>query len=154
ISTANPEGRGPRWIPHLTMGLRLPRAIVPDYIRALDELSAPELRQLTAAEAGLRVPSTDQFFRFYSSVFCWPIRLLDTVAATPGAGSSSRLLRLALEHQPRVAYDVVRILVPLHLHDGHLLQVLSQQLGAVRDQWGQHAGMLNIGHVPHHVPTG
>src|SRR5699024_1600249 len=64
ISTANPEGRGPRWIPHLTMGLRLPRAIVPDYIRALDELSPPELRQLTAAEAGLRVPSTDQFFRF------------------------------------------------------------------------------------------
>ena len=64
ISTANPEGRGPRWIPHLTMGLRLPRAIVPDYIRALDELSPPELRQPTAAEAGLRVPSTDQFFRF------------------------------------------------------------------------------------------
>ena len=64
ISTANPEGRGPRWIPHLTMGLRLPRSIVSDYIRALDELSPPELRQLTAAEAGLRVPSTDQFFSF------------------------------------------------------------------------------------------
>src|SRR5699024_6405447 len=86
ISTANPEGRGPRWIPHLTMGLRLPPAIVPDYIPALDELSPPELRQLIAAEAGLRVPSKDQFVRFQSSAFCWPIRLLDTVAATPGAG--------------------------------------------------------------------
>ncbi|GAA1413382.1 2'-5' RNA ligase [Glutamicibacter uratoxydans] len=51
ISARNPEGRGPRWTPHLTLGLRLPREIVPDYIKALDELTSPHLRELTAAEA-------------------------------------------------------------------------------------------------------
>ena len=64
ISEANPEGRGPRWIPHLTMGLRLPRRTVPDYIRALDEVTGPQLRELTAAEAGLRKPQSDEFFPF------------------------------------------------------------------------------------------
>ncbi|GAB3694525.1 hypothetical protein GCM10027595_07340 [Corynebacterium nasicanis] len=56
ISTANPEGRGPRWIPHLTMGLRLPRETVPDYLRALDEVTPPELQELTAARAALWRP--------------------------------------------------------------------------------------------------
>ncbi|WP_313812715.1 2'-5' RNA ligase [Glutamicibacter sp.] len=51
ISALNPEGRGPRWTPHLTMGLRLPREIVPDYIRALDELTSPHLKELTAVRA-------------------------------------------------------------------------------------------------------
>lgn len=51
LSALNPEGRGSRWIPHLTLGLRLPREIVPDYIRALDELTSPHFRELTAEQA-------------------------------------------------------------------------------------------------------
>lgn len=53
ISAANPEGRGPRWIPHLTVGLRLPKVVVPDYIAALDELTSPHFRTLLAERAGL-----------------------------------------------------------------------------------------------------
>ena len=56
ISALNPDGRGPRWTPHLTMGLRLPREIVPDYIRALDEVTSPHLRELTAARAAFWRP--------------------------------------------------------------------------------------------------
>lgn len=56
ISAVNPDGRGPRWTPHLTMGLRLPREIVPDYIRALDELASAQLRELTACRAALWKP--------------------------------------------------------------------------------------------------
>lgn len=56
ISALNPEGRGPRWIPHLTVGLRLPREIVPDYIRALDELTSSQLKELTAVRAALWRP--------------------------------------------------------------------------------------------------
>lgn len=51
LSALNPEGRGSRWVPHLTLGLRLPREIVPDYIRALDELTSPHVRELTAERA-------------------------------------------------------------------------------------------------------
>ncbi|QRZ62545.1 2'-5' RNA ligase family protein [Rothia sp. ZJ932] len=51
LSSANPEGRGGRWVPHLTMGLRLPREVVPDYIRALDELTSPHVKSLTAERA-------------------------------------------------------------------------------------------------------
>jgi len=60
ISALNPEGRGPRWTPHLTMGLRLPREIVPDYIRALDEITPPELMKLTAVRAALWRPSIQE----------------------------------------------------------------------------------------------
>lgn len=60
ISSLNPDGRGPRWIPHLTMGLRLPRELVPDYIRALDELSAAQLTELTAVRAALWRPRTQE----------------------------------------------------------------------------------------------
>lgn len=56
ISAANPEGRGPRWTPHLTMGLRLPREIVPDYIRALDEIASARLKDFTAERAALWKP--------------------------------------------------------------------------------------------------
>lgn len=56
LSGINPYGRGKRWIPHLTMGLRLPREIVPDYIRALDELTSPHLKELTANRAALWKP--------------------------------------------------------------------------------------------------
>lgn len=60
IGALNPDGRGPRWIPHLTMGLRLPREIVPDYIQALDEVSPPQLRELTAVQAGLWRPGVQE----------------------------------------------------------------------------------------------
>ncbi|MGP6173635.1 2'-5' RNA ligase family protein [Corynebacterium sp. A21] len=52
----NPDGRGPRWTPHLTMGLRLPREIVPDYMRALDEVTSPHFREITAVRAALWRP--------------------------------------------------------------------------------------------------
>jgi len=56
LNRINPDGRGERWIPHLTVGLRLPREIVPDYIRALDELISPHLRELTGIRAALWKP--------------------------------------------------------------------------------------------------
>jgi len=60
ISALNPDGRGPRWTPHLTMGLRLPRKIVPDYMRALDEEISIYLRELTAVRAALWRPRTQE----------------------------------------------------------------------------------------------
>ena len=60
LSAANPEGRGPRWTPHLTMGLRLPRALVPDYMRALDEISTFEHKEFTAAQAAWWLPKTQR----------------------------------------------------------------------------------------------
>lgn len=60
ISVLNPDGRGPRWTPHLTMGLRLPREIVPDYIRALAEVTSPHLKELTAARAALWRPRVQE----------------------------------------------------------------------------------------------
>lgn len=50
LSAMNPDGRGNRWTPHLTMGLRLPREIVPAYVAALDDLDAPRI--LKAVTAG------------------------------------------------------------------------------------------------------
>ncbi len=61
ISALNPDGRGPRWIPHLTMGLRLPREIVPDYFRALDEVTSSHLKELMAVRAALWRPGTREF---------------------------------------------------------------------------------------------
>ncbi|AGF72025.1 2'-5' RNA ligase family protein [Corynebacterium halotolerans] len=58
ISALNPDGRGSRWTPHLTMGLRLPREIVPDYVRALDEVVSPHLKELTTVRAALWRPRT------------------------------------------------------------------------------------------------
>ncbi|QGU03201.1 hypothetical protein CKALI_11815 [Corynebacterium kalinowskii] len=49
LSALNPDGRGDRWTPHLTIGLRLPRDVVPDYLAALDELEQP--RSFTAVTA-------------------------------------------------------------------------------------------------------
>lgn len=60
ISVENTEGRGPRWTPHLTMGLRLPREIVPDYIRALDELAAGRCHELTAVRAAFWQPRSQE----------------------------------------------------------------------------------------------
>lgn len=56
ISALNPNGRGPRWIPHLTVGLRVPREIVPDYIRALDEETSSHLKEFTAMRAAFWRP--------------------------------------------------------------------------------------------------
>lgn len=58
ISALNPAGRGPRWVPHLTVGLRLPREIIPDYVRTLDELVFGSLRELTAVRAAHWRPHT------------------------------------------------------------------------------------------------
>lgn len=60
ISALNPDGRGSRWIPHLTVGLRLPREIVPDYIRALDGLTSSHLKELTAVRAALWRPESQE----------------------------------------------------------------------------------------------
>lgn len=60
ISAANPDGRGPRWTPHLTMGLRLPRETVPAYLDALHRATSPHLRELTATQAAYWRPKTQQ----------------------------------------------------------------------------------------------
>ncbi|WP_022871067.1 2'-5' RNA ligase family protein [Yaniella halotolerans] len=57
ISALNPDGRGPRWNPHLTVGLRLPREMVPDYLRALDEVTPPRFKELTAVRAAFWRPA-------------------------------------------------------------------------------------------------
>lgn len=64
LSAANPDGRGPRWTPHLTMGLRLPRAMVPEYLRALDEISGPEHKEFLAATAAWWRPKLGQLEPF------------------------------------------------------------------------------------------
>lgn len=56
ITALNPNGRGPRWIPHLTVGLRLSREIVPEYLRVLDELTSSHLKEFTAVRAALWRP--------------------------------------------------------------------------------------------------
>ncbi|MCP1387424.1 2'-5' RNA ligase [Corynebacterium sp. TA-R-1] len=56
LSAMNPEGRGDRWIPHLTMGLRIQKAIVPDYLAALAEVTSPHLNAVTAERAAFYQP--------------------------------------------------------------------------------------------------
>lgn len=60
ISAANPEGRGPRWTPHLTMGLRLPREIVPAYLEALDEVTSSHFKEIHAYRAALWRPKSQK----------------------------------------------------------------------------------------------
>lgn len=60
ISALNPDGRGPMWIPHLTMGLRLPREIVGDYIQALAEETSPHFKSLTAELAAYWQPQVQK----------------------------------------------------------------------------------------------
>lgn len=65
ISAANPDGRGARWTPHLTVGLRIPRAQVPEYLAQLDDalvarapLTSPQnLKELTATRAAYWRPA-------------------------------------------------------------------------------------------------
>lgn len=60
ISALNPDGRGARWTPHLTVGLRLPREIVPDYLEALEDIAGSQLAEMTAARAALWKPRTGE----------------------------------------------------------------------------------------------
>ena len=60
ISALNPDGRGPMWIPHLTMGLRLSREIVGDYIQALAEETSPHFKSLTAELAAYWQPQVQK----------------------------------------------------------------------------------------------
>lgn len=64
LSAMNPEGRGERWVPHLTMGLRIPKTLVPDYIAALAEATSPHLHTLTAQRAAFYRPrlGTERIF--------------------------------------------------------------------------------------------
>ena len=70
ISAANPEVRGDRWTPHLTMGLRIPRRLVPDYIAALDDIArarrisrtadSHSLSEFTASQAAYWKPQSQE----------------------------------------------------------------------------------------------
>lgn len=60
LSALNPDGRGPRWVPHLTVGLRLPRDIVPSYIDALSQITPREFKSITAVEAAYWRPSVGE----------------------------------------------------------------------------------------------
>src|SRR5699024_795844 len=60
ISEVNPDGRGPRWIPHLPVGFRLPREIIPDYTKALDEVTSTHFAGLAAVRAALWRPQLQE----------------------------------------------------------------------------------------------
>lgn len=60
LSALNPDGRGPRWTPHLTMGLRVPRRLVHEYLAALEQITPPHFNQLTADRALLWRPKTQE----------------------------------------------------------------------------------------------
>lgn len=64
LSAMNPEGRGDRWVPHLTMGLRIPKALVPAYIAALTEVTSPHLHTLTTEKAVFFQPGLGTEFVF------------------------------------------------------------------------------------------
>ncbi|WP_242648264.1 2'-5' RNA ligase [Corynebacterium sp. Marseille-P4321] len=64
LSALNPEGRGERWIPHLTMGLRIPKAEVPGYIAALGEVTSTHFTHVTAQQAAFYQPSLGTEFEF------------------------------------------------------------------------------------------
>lgn len=56
LSALNPEGRGARWVPHLTVGLRIPRALVPEYVGALDQVTSGHFKTITGQRAVLWQP--------------------------------------------------------------------------------------------------
>lgn len=60
LSRINPDGRGYRWIPHLTMGLRIPRDVVPGYVRALDEITSSDFKTLNAPSAAFWSPKVQK----------------------------------------------------------------------------------------------
>ena len=67
VSAANHDGRGKQWIPHLTMGLRIPRHLVGEYIMALDEETSPHFKNMTATRASLWRPRTQELTVFANS---------------------------------------------------------------------------------------
>ncbi|MEH0148024.1 2'-5' RNA ligase [Corynebacterium sp. Q4381] len=64
LSSMNPDGRGDRWVPHLTMGLRIPKAMVPDYIAALAGATSPHFNDLNVERAAFYQPSLSTEFEF------------------------------------------------------------------------------------------
>ncbi|STC70108.1 2'-5' RNA ligase family protein [Corynebacterium pilosum] len=56
LSALNPEGRGARWVPHLTVGLRIPRGLVPEYIAALDDETSGHFKDIVGHRAVLWQP--------------------------------------------------------------------------------------------------
>lgn len=63
LSALNPEGRGERWVPHLTVGLRIPRPLVPEYIGALDEVTSGHFKTITGHKAHLWRPKSQELTR-------------------------------------------------------------------------------------------
>lgn len=61
ISAANPDGRGRQWIPHLTVGLRIPRAQIPDYLVGLEKVTPTRFKHLVAERAGWWRPSVQEY---------------------------------------------------------------------------------------------
>lgn len=64
LSAMNPDGRGNRWVPHVTMGLRIPKAMVPDYIAALASVTSPHLNEIGVERAAFYQPSLGTEFEF------------------------------------------------------------------------------------------
>ncbi|ALA67786.1 2'-5' RNA ligase family protein [Corynebacterium lactis] len=64
LNRLNPDGRGDRWIPHLTMGLRVPRGLVSSYIQALDEVTSPHFKVLKSEKVGFWSPKAQKFIDF------------------------------------------------------------------------------------------
>lgn len=64
LSAMNPDGRGDRWVPHLTMGLRIPKAMVPDYMASLADATSPHLNELLVERAAFYQPSLGTEFEF------------------------------------------------------------------------------------------
>lgn len=60
LNELNPEGRGPRWVPHLTMGLRIPKSMVADYITALQDVTSTHFTHLNAVDAIYRQPGVGE----------------------------------------------------------------------------------------------
>ncbi|ANE03646.1 2'-5' RNA ligase family protein [Corynebacterium crudilactis] len=67
LSGLNPDGRGRRWTPHLTMGLRLPKEIVPEYLYALNEVTSTHFKEITAVTAAYWKPQTQELRVFSDS---------------------------------------------------------------------------------------
>lgn len=53
LLACNPDTHVTEWIPHLTVGLRLPRAVVGDYVGALDEVTSGHFRDIAVKDAVL-----------------------------------------------------------------------------------------------------
>ncbi|WP_054953851.1 2'-5' RNA ligase family protein [Flaviflexus massiliensis] len=61
ISALNPDHHRVEWIPHLTMGSRIPREMVPEYIASLDEVTPRRFKHVCAHRAGFWMPTTRQY---------------------------------------------------------------------------------------------